>query len=128
LSAKCTSKGDVAQFVRSNKPYFGKLGEFSLIASGNIIYDNETKEVVSTEELAFYVPKTVSNKVDGFTDKNGNYLPVIICDKLSTSKGLNNLEVKQLTYDAYLKTFLSNLDAKAAEDRNTFLCSIILKE
>lgn len=128
LSALCEDKIGVDTFVRSNKPYFGKLGEFSMIASGTIIYNKETKEVISTDDLFFYVPKTVSNKVSEFTDRKGTQHPAIICDKLSINKGLNNFEISQMIYDSYLQNFINCIDAKSAEDRNTFLSSIILKE
>lgn len=128
LSNQCLDRQGVDNFVRSNKPYFGKLGEFSMIASGTIVYNKETKEIISTDELFFYVPKTVSNKVTEFIDRKGVQQPAIICDKLSVTKGLNNFEVSQVIYDSYLKNFINCIDAKSAEDRNTFLCSVILKE
>lgn len=128
LTSICQDREDVDMFVRSNKPYFGKLGEFSMIASGTIVYNKETKEVISTNELAFYVPKTTSDKISEFKDRKGVQQPAVICDKLSTSKGLNSFEVSKLIYDSYLKSFISCIDAKAAEDRNTFFASILLKE
>lgn len=128
LSSMCRDKAGVDTFVRSNKPYFGKLGEFSMIASGTIIYNKETKEIISTDELFFYVPKTVSNKVPDFIDKKGIQQPAIICEKLSTNKGLNSFVVSQMIYDSYMKNFINCIDANKTEDRNTFLCSVILKE
>lgn len=128
LSSNYTDQDGVNVFVRSNKPYFGKLGELSMIASGSIIYNKDTKEVISTDELAFYVPKTVTNKIPDFIDRRGIQHPAIICDKLHTSKGINTFEVSKLVYDSYMKSFVEHIDAKAAEDRNTFLGSIILKE
>lgn len=127
LSTNCQDKEGVDTFVRSNKPYFGKLGEFSMIASGTIIFNKETKEVISVDELAFYVPKTVSSKIPEFIDKRGTQHPAIICDKFNYTRGLNNFEVSKLIYDSYLQSFVANIDAKAAEDRSTFLSSIILK-
>lgn len=128
LTFICQDKEGVGMFVRSNKPYFGKLGEFSMIASGTIVYNKETKEVISTNELSFYVPKTTSDKISDFKDKKGIQHPAVICEKLSYSKGLNSFEVSKLIYDSYLKSFINCIDAKAAEDRSTFLGSILLKE
>lgn len=126
LSASCTSKENVDEFCRSNKPYFGKVGEFSMIASGTIVYDKDTKELVSTDNLGFYVPKVVSKSVSNFIDKKGVQHPALICEKLSTSEGLNLFKVSESIYNSYLQNFLSSIDAKAAESRNTFLSTLIL--
>ena len=128
LSSLCSDEIGVDTFVRSNKPYFGKLGVFSMIASGTIIYDKNTKEIISSDDLGFYVPKAMSEKLKECVDKKGVQHPAIICDKLSTTNGLNSFIVSQVIYDSYLKNFLSNIDASKAEDRSLFLRSIILKE
>ena len=118
----------VNKFVKSNKHYFGKLGEFSMLVSGTIIFNKDTKELISADGLNFYVPKTLSNNIKELIDNRGVQQPALICEKLSTSEGLNLFKVSEKVKEAYLSRFLSCIDAKAAEDRNTFLQSITFKE
>lgn len=128
LNVTHNSKELIEKFVKSNKPYFGKLGDFAMIAAGTIIYNRETKELISADGIDFYVPTTMSNCISAIKDSKGNQQPALICEKLSTSAGLNLFKVSKQIKDAYLKGLISGIDAKAAEDRNTFLCSIVLKE
>lgn len=126
LKDQFTTKDEVVNFSRSNKPYFSVLGEFSLVVAGTIIFDTETKEVKSTSELGFYVPKTVSHGVSEFIDKNGVQQPALICERISQDKGLNCFTVSAETYNAYLANFLRCIDVTAIDDRGTFLSSIVL--
>lgn len=126
LREQCNTIADVEQFARSNKPCFSVLGEFFLVVAGTIIFDKTTKEVRSTDELGFYVPKTVSHTVREFIDKNSVQQPGLVCEKCSVGKGLNCFTVSADIYNAYLTNFLKSLDVSALEDRGQFLASIIL--
>lgn len=122
------TKESIESFVRSNKPYFGKLGAFSMIASGTIIFNKETGEIKSTDGLGFYVPKTTAQSVKEIVDKKGVHQPALICEKLSTVKGLNNFVVSDAIYQGYLTNFLSCLNAEITKDRNAFICAVAVKE
>lgn len=128
LTAMFQTKESIDNFVRSNKPYFGKLGAFSMIASGTIIFSKETGEIKSTDGLGFYVPKTTAQTVKEIVDKRGYHQPALICEKLSTVKGLNNFVVSEAIYNGYLTNFLSCLSAENTKDRNAFISAVTLKE
>lgn len=126
LRESCETMEQVETFAKSNKPYFSVLGEFSLIVAGVIIFDKNTKALKSTDGLSFYLPKTVSKTVKEVVDKNGNQQPALICERISTDKGLNCFAVSPEIYQSYMANFLKCIDTEALEDRGRFLSSIIL--
>lgn len=122
LTNNCKDAADVERFMKSNKPFFGKLGEFAMIASGTIVYDKVTGELLSTKDLKFYVPKTVSTSVlDG-------EIPALVCDMVGTSKGLNVFEIGEPIYNGYVQSFLSCLSQEITSTKLNYLSYLILKE
>lgn len=128
LSESCKTTDDIIMFTKSNKPYYSKLDEIAMIASGSISFNKDTGEVASVEDFGFYVPKTVSDNVKECVDTRGNQQPALICEKLSVSKGLNLFPVSQQIYDSYFQNFLKQVSAKSTLDKISFLSSILLKE
>lgn len=126
LLESCKTKEQVENFAKSNKPYFSVLGEFSLIVAGVIIFDKSSKELKSTDGLCFYLPKTVATNIKEIVDNNGNQQPALVCERISTDKGLNCFGVSHEIYQSYLKNFLAGLDSQSLEDRGSFLSSIVL--
>lgn len=126
LTEMCETVADVENFAKSNKPYFSVLGEFSLVVAGTIIFDKNTKTLRSTDGVSFYLPKTVSHNVKGVVDSNGVQQPALICERISTDKGLNCFTVSPEIYASYMANFLKCIKVEALEDRGSFLSSIIL--
>lgn len=126
LTEMCKTLADVEKFSKSNKPYFSVLGEFFLVAAGTIVFDKSTKDLKSIDGLSFYMPKTVSDNIKGVVDNNGNQQPALICERVSTDKGINCFTLAQPTYQAYQTNFLKCIDPSALDDRGRFLGSLIL--
>ena len=76
-----------------------------LIKNGNEyrveLYNRETKELISADGVDFYVPTTMSKCISDIKDSKGNQQPALICEKLSTSAGLNLFKVSKQIKDAY---------------------------
>lgn len=125
LSSIAEDKESLERFIKSNKPYFGKLNEIAMIVSGTIVYNKVTGEVVSTDNLNFYVPKTVSKNIVDIVDFNGKQQPAVVCEKLSYTKGFNFFEVSQLIYNSYLKNFLDCISAEVFISKFQFLSHIL---
>lgn len=126
LLESCKTTEQVENFAKSNKPYFSVLGEFSLVVAGVIIFDKTTKGLKSTDGISFYLPKRVATDIKEIVDNNGNQQPALVCDRISTDKGLNCFGISQEMYSSYMANFLRCLKGEALEDRGSFLSSIVL--
>lgn len=124
LSNFCETEEDLQRFMKSNKPYFAKLGEFAMLVAGTIVFNKETGELISTKDMKFYVPKTISLNVADF----GDNVPALICDMVDVKKGLNVFEISEPIYQGYIDKFLEGINKDNTETKFKYLSSLILKE
>ena len=54
---------DIEKFVKSNKPLCYKVGEFTLLGRGALIFDEASGEVIDSSDFRLYVPKDIKTKV-----------------------------------------------------------------
>lgn len=110
---------DIDKFVRSRKAYFGKLGDFAMIAVAQLHFDIDTGAFLpNNSSVVFYVPKVVSRGME-----NGTEFPTLICDRVSDSCGLNTFEINKPVLDAYKANFIKGISKESTESRCYFLAS-----
>lgn len=128
LSDTIKTEEDLQTFVKSNKPYFSVFGQFQLLVGGFVVYDRNTKEVLSTKGLSFYVPKTVSTNIPEVVDNKGNQQPSVICDVLSTKDQLHGVQINSLVYSGYYDNLLKSLTADVMTSRLELLKYLVLNK
>lgn len=106
LSSLYPTEDLITQFVKSNKPAYGVIGNFKLIVSGTIIVNPDG--TIDTKKLNFYVPKTIRDNI-------------FLCDRLSTTGGINTFVVSEPILNAYYKNFLSNITKENLSTRENFI-------
>lgn len=117
LSDKVSSKDELAKFIRSNKPVFGRLDNMGMIASGVLMFGKDDLSVVSTDEFNFFIPKKVTEDST-----------LVICDKVSSSSGVNMFKVSEVVLEAYKTALVGCLNEDAIRSREGFLGMFINKE
>lgn len=107
------------KFVRSNKPVFAKIGEFTLIASGSLVYDMSTGAISSNAGFKLYVPRNVLETCNVFK----NNAPVLVCDELAPRDGVNTYKVSSDVYDAYIASVTKKLTMERMKSKFDYLRS-----
>lgn len=121
LSEICDTEEALHKYIRSNKSAFGLLGSFSMIADVTLRFDLSSGELLDDSLISFYVPKTVVDSMQGF--KEG--VPVLICERVTSSGGLNTIKITKTTYDAYISAFKSCVTLQNTSSREDFIASIL---
>ena len=121
LGNVCQTEEEVDVFVKSNKSFFGKFGEFALVAHGVIILDTETDTVKSTKSLGLYVPKTITKDQ---TDAGGTKL---VCEKLSLTSGIHDFTVSASIYQGYIDNMMKDITVKSTRTKADFLKSLVFR-
>jgi hypothetical protein len=128
LSAFCETEEDVKKFIRSNKPHFYSVDEIAMVASGTIVFDKNTGEVVSFDSFGFYIPVTTSKRIDQIKDNKGVVQPALICEKVSTRAGLNTFKVTDLILKAYKDEFLKTVTLEVCKDKEAYFERLLKQE
>ena len=123
LNTKIFNQDDLIKFIKSRKPYYGKLGEFALIASGTIVLDRNTNKCINSGNMHLYAVKKVTFSKQFSENDN----PVLICEKLSTLKEINSFPVSDTIYNNYMNSLCSCIENLSVKSREEFLGSLILK-
>lgn len=106
--------GGVSTFVKSNKPCFGKFGDFIMLAVAKIVFNKEDSSFCAEDsKVTFYLPKTVSHKLKPE--------PVLICDRVSPKDGLNVFRISDITLHSYMKNFFSGFSMENVSSREAYL-------
>ena len=116
---------DIEKFVKSNKPLCYKVGEFTLLGRGALIFDEASGEVIDSSDFRLYVPKDIKTKVPEFIDNKGNFVPVLFSKQLVVGESRIDFGVSQTIYDAYMSKILSNLSISRLKSKEDFLRSFI---
>lgn len=119
------SEADIDVFVRSNKPFFGKFGEFLLLASGTFVLNKDTGEVLDTSGLQLYMPVQVKDQFEEFVDNKGYYQPAICCMKLTYTDEHNCMKVSMTTYKAYIASLMKGVTPQIMSSKADFLKAIV---
>lgn len=122
-----TTHEELDVFVKSNRAFFGKVGEFALVGYGTVVLDNTTKECISFKNFNFYVPKTILEDPNVAVDAKGNIVPVLLCEKVSTIDELNSFKVSKLIYSAYQNSFLQDLSTIDVSSKFSYLSSLTFR-
>lgn len=103
LNKICQTPEDVASFVRGNKPYYAKFGEFAILGHGTLVFDKSTKKLISSTGFGLYAPKVFLESYKEFVDPKGVPQPAFVCEKVWMNDGLNYLKIGNDLYQKYLK-------------------------
>lgn len=104
-------------FIRSNKPFYGKVGGFIMIGHGAVVLDLSTGEWIEQHKFSFYMPKTVD-------DSRG----IMVCDRVSKTKGINEFTVPEKVLDAYKASFIQDITLDTTESKLEFLKYLVGRE
>lgn len=119
LSVLCNTEGDLENFVVSNKPVFGKLGEFLVVVAGTLVYDDVTGSLVSSDDINFYMPVDLVSGIEEFGGNIG-----VACHRLSLSRGLNTRLTGELMLESYRSNIVSTLGVESTTSRLSFIKSL----
>lgn len=106
----------VSKFVASNKPCFGKLGDFTLIVYATLIFGEDGS--LESDNLKFYSPRTIAT----YRFKEDE-VPAFVCDIVSDKKGLNTCTLGKALIEGYRKNFLSALTRENTSSRKNYITS-----
>lgn len=121
LTEICETEEALHKYIRSNKSAFGLLGSFSMIANVTLRFDLSNGQLLDDSIIDFFVPKTVVSSMQGF--KEG--VPVLICEKVTSSGGLNTIKVTATMHNAYISAFKSCVNMQNTSGREEFIAGVI---
>lgn len=120
------SKEDLPNYIRGNKSFFSVVGEFALILHGTIVLDVTTNQIISTDNLRFYTPKDIISSYKERKNANGEILPVIVCDKVSTDENeINTFTIQSELLNSYITQATKNITLETTDSKQTLLESFL---
>lgn len=122
LSARLTQGSlveDVERFIKSNKPFYNKFGEFAMIADISVdFYPDDTSYSIN-----LYTPKFVTYDISldrgkGVTEGD---TPVIVCDLIDDRDGVNVFAVDKDILRGYRSKIMSLVTSENTESKLRYL-------
>lgn len=118
LNEQETADATILRFTKSNKPYFGAFGSFALLCEVKIKFDRDTGEVIGIPTVNFYAPK---NTIPSLSALGKGDKPAVNCDRLSSSSGLNTIEVNEHLLNGYKQNVLKFITKENTKSRDLYL-------
>ena len=120
---------EIESRIRGNKSFLNLVGEFAIILSGYIELDTKTNKIVSTDNIAFYIPTNVQENYKDKRNANGDIMPVAVCDILtSESDELHSMTVQQTLLDTYLSNVLRYITTESTNSKQDFIANIFAEQ
>ena len=110
----------IAKFLKSHKATFGVLGTFVVIAEARVKFNRKTGELAKSN-ISLYLPKTILESLDGYTDNKGNSIPVIITQKCSNKDSFLTRSVNSNIIKMYESRILDFLTCDIIQSKETYM-------
>ena len=130
-----TFDADLQRFVKSNKPYFGVMSNFAMIANVTLKYNINTGDLIENKSVIdFFVPvKSVASIYDVDPEYRKADCPAVVCERAVIgvkdengkliAKGVHTFGVEESVLKAYKVMLCKSFTLESTSSRLNYLKS-----